>query len=210
MDFHGNFNQPVTLPPTVRLASFDGEHAYSHPLTLPAGLEAFRWTHDDYDGNFALPEGLQKLVWGSATTVTLPPSLRELILTENTPLILPEGLLKITFRSLSHGKYDLPLSVREVVLANYIPSHTILTHPTTLRQLTILESDSIGDDDDGEEFIFNLSNISIHKLTIGRGGVKIEQWPQDLKELEFVGEKVEYPLIVPQGCAIVGEKRPSL
>lgn len=134
MGFWDLFDQPLTLPASLKIISLSGGR-HSHPLDLPPGLQELCWHLDDYEG-LALPEGLQKLTWGSDCNVVLPLGLRELSLESDAPLVFPEGLVKVSFDNASQGHYNLPESVQEVSWSVY--SERIFTHPSTL-QLLILQ-----------------------------------------------------------------------
>lgn len=156
-----------------------------------------RWFPEDYDG-LVLPENLQKLKWESNCSVTLPLGLKELVVTKDAPLELPDGLLKITLGTLWSGRNqrhrNLPASVREVTCSG----HVRYTHPATLQHLILYYTDCEID----------LSKHKVHKLTIACRSVKMKEWPPELKELEFTENYLDYPLQVPTGCIIVG-KRPT-
>lgn len=76
VNFGSNFNRVVVLPHNLKKAAF---HAltYSHPLSLPPGLEDLTWCPLEYDG-LVLPAGLRKLTWSSRRHVGLPSGLRVL------------------------------------------------------------------------------------------------------------------------------------
>lgn len=194
--FDSDFQQPVVLPATLKRVSFLAE-IYPHRLSLPRDLEEFTWSSKDFNG-FELPEQLQKLTWGSELAIRLPLGLRKLVIKRSAPLILPEGLAEVTFKFLSKGcHYELPESVREVTaFGSY---STSFTHPSTLQHLRVEFSAAEKD----------LSNHKICKVTIEDSSVRIAQWPQGLEELAFTVDDMEFPLRVPIGCRVVGEKRPQ-
>lgn len=187
VEFGGDFAQPVLLPFSLKKVTFLGSW-YPHRIDLPPGLEDLTWYPNAYVRGLVLPVGLKKLTWASWCFIELPSELRELIITGDAPLILPEGLLSIQFSGASPCHYDLPESVQEV----YSYSYTTFTHPTTLQHLIL-----------GYTFEgVDLSHLKINKLTIDDWGIRIRKWPQELKELAFIKDAIDgmtYPLRVPKG-----------
>lgn len=197
VEFHYRFNHPVTLPSSLRQIVFRPaafrNPVYSHPLNFPDDLEELAWSRKH--GGLTLPEGLQKLTWGSTGTVELPSSLRELRLCNSAPLTLLMGLQKVTFEWWCRGHYNVPESVQEVVIS----CRATFTHPTTLQHLIVNQGE------------IDISHCRVHKLTIHHCLVRIKQWPEGLKELAFIidEEYMYYHLQVPKGCRIVGDKLPG-
>lgn len=194
------FDQPVIIPSSLKKLAFYA-NTYSHPIDFPAGLGELEWYADGYEG-LVLPERLQKLTWGSTSDVKIPTGLKELAVECNTLLVLPEELVTVAFGYSSQHHYTLPASVQEVswVIRS---NKNIFTHPSTLQHLMVKYSAS--------DVGLDLSNHTIHKLTIVDRQIRIEKWPQGLKELAFSArvDGMNNPLRVPKGCRIVGEKRPE-
>lgn len=108
-------------------------------------------------------------------------------------MYFPEGLLKVVFDTYFKGHYTLPASVQEMLCV----ANITFTHPTTLHHLLLGYGGQV-----------DLSHVRIHKLAIIHEDVKIKAWPQDLKELAFTVDHIFSRLQVPEGCKVVGEKRP--
>lgn len=56
----------------------------------------------------------------------------------------------------------------------------------------------------------DVSQHRIHRLTIGRGDIRIQKWPEGLKELDFPSyvDVMEHPVRVPRGCRILSDSWP--